>query len=366
MSVLGILQMHAGDLEKAFKNIKSAQTLSPADPRINAALGDVYRRQGNEMFAAKYYEDALRYERDHAEAQLGVTLMAIDTGKFEAADRFVKRLLALDPPPSPRQMAVARMAYAIVLDEQGKGVEADKEQTMALETDSRNPELFMLKARRQLRASKQDEALASIREAIKRDPKRASFRAELAKVLITKPGGSAEAVKEIQEAIKQMGESPKLLVILGDAQRADKDLNGAQASFEKALSLAKDKYPEARLALADVAREKKDWAKALDLYEKAKNEFLSSARKQAYALVEMGKILDVQQQNKKDALERYKAAANADSTYAPPLFLMSQFFIGDKDKTKRDTAYGLLEKCVELDPKGEYAEEAKRLLADKK
>ncbi|MBI5546056.1 MAG: hypothetical protein HY901_19360, partial [Deltaproteobacteria bacterium] len=39
MSVLGILQMHSGDLEKAYKNLKAAQTLLPADPRINAALG---------------------------------------------------------------------------------------------------------------------------------------------------------------------------------------------------------------------------------------------------------------------------------------------------------------------------------------
>ncbi|MGC4116734.1 MAG: tetratricopeptide repeat protein [Myxococcales bacterium] len=179
MSVLGILQMHGGDLEKAQKNLKAAQTLAPADPRINAALGNVLRRQGNEMQAANYYETALRYERDHGEAQLGVALMAIETGKWEYADKYVKKLLAADPPPSPRQLAMAHMANAMVLDEQSKGAEADKEALLAGEMDPRNPEVFILKARRLTRAGKIDEAIAAVREALKLDPKRASFRAEL-------------------------------------------------------------------------------------------------------------------------------------------------------------------------------------------
>jgi len=52
MSTLGIIQMHDGDLEKAARNLKDAQTLAPSDPRINAAYGDVLRFQGLQEAAA--------------------------------------------------------------------------------------------------------------------------------------------------------------------------------------------------------------------------------------------------------------------------------------------------------------------------
>ncbi|MBI5546450.1 MAG: tetratricopeptide repeat protein, partial [Deltaproteobacteria bacterium] len=306
-----------------------------------------------------------RYEKDHAEAQLGVARMAIDTGKYETAEKFIKKLMAADPPPSPRQLAMAYLASAIVLDEQGKSAEADKEQARAFDTDSRNAELYILKARRLTRAGKSEDAIASIREAIKRDPKRANFYAELAKALLARPGGAKEAVESLNKAIASMGESPKLLVLRGNAQRADKDLDGARATFEKAMGLAKGKLPEALLALAEIARDRKEYPKALELFEKAKNESLSSAKNQAYALTEMGKIVE-EQGDKKGALDRFKAAAGADASFAPPLYLMAKLFVTSKDKEQRSTAYQLLEKYLELDPKGEYAEDAKRLLEERK
>ena len=365
LGTLGILQMHTGELEKAYQNLKAAQTLSPADPRINAALGDVLRRQGNEFLAYKYYDDALRYERDHAEAQLGVALMFIETGKLEMADRIVKRLLGANPPPSPRQMAVAHLANAILLDEQGKASDAEKEQALAFETDSRNAELYILKARRLVRANKVDDAVASIREAIKRDPRRASFYVELAKVLIAKPGGAKEAVSSMEQALKSMPGSPKLLVLLGDSYRAAEDYERAKESYEKALASSKDKVPEARLALADLARSKKDTAKALELYEKARSEYLSSPKKQAYALTEMGKIFEEQGERKK-AFESYRAAVAADPTFAPSIFLSAKLFSLDREKQNRERAFEFLERYLQIDPKGEYAEDARRLLAERR
>jgi hypothetical protein len=125
------------------------------------------------------------------------------------------------------------MANAIVLDEQNKTGEADKEQLIATEMDARNGELYILKARRLNRAGKTDEAIASVREALKLDPKRAQFYAELAKLLISKPGGAKEAVDAITKATQAMGESPKLLTLKGDCQRAAEDLDAPRPATRR-------------------------------------------------------------------------------------------------------------------------------------
>lgn len=365
MSVLGILQMQAGDLEKAQKNLKAAQTLAPADPRINAALGNVLRRQGNEFQAANAYETALRYERDHAEAQLGVTLMAIDMGKWETADKYIKKLLAADPPPSPRQLAMAHMANAMVLDEQNKGSDADKEQLIALEMDPRNAELYILKARRLNRAGKTDDAINAVREALKLDSKRAQFYAELAKLLISKQGGAIEAVKAMQTALKSMGESPKLLTLLGDCQKAADDLAGAQASYEKAVSIAKqNKWPEATLALGYIAWAKKDYPKATELFEKAKNDFMLSSRKQAECVTAQGQILE-EQEKKKEALEKYKAAAGLDATYGPVYYRIAKMFWSEPKKEQRQQAFALCDEYLKYEPKGGNAADCQKIVAER-
>jgi tetratricopeptide (TPR) repeat protein len=366
LSTLGIIQMHAGDLDKAFANLKLAQALAPADPRINAALGNVLRRQGDDFKAANAFETALRNERDHAEAQLGVALMAIDAGKLETADKYVKRLLAADPPPSNRQLALARVAHSIVLDEQNQGAEADKEQALAFEADARNGELYVLKSRRLMRGGRGDEAVAAIREAIKLDPRRASFYVDLAKALTARPGGAKEALESLKQALRTMPGTPRLLVLLGNAYAAAEQLDRAKESYEKALAAAKDKLPEARMSLADLARTRRDWTGALELYKKAVEEYLASPERKAYALTEIGRIQEEQFGDRKDALDRYKAATAADPTYAPPVFLVARMFQNDRDKKKREIASTFLQKYLEMAPKGEFAAEASRLLAERR
>ncbi|MFN7134470.1 MAG: tetratricopeptide repeat protein, partial [Myxococcales bacterium] len=339
---------------------------APADPRINAALGNVQRRQGNEFSATNAYDTALRYERNHAEALLGFALMHIESDRPEArskAKEFLEKLTSptMDPPPSSRQLALARMAKAIVLDFEAKKDEADRLEAQALEADPKNSELHILKSRRLARAGKQDEAIAAVREAIRLEPKRASFYVELAGALVKKPGGAKEAVESMQQALKTMPGSPKLLVLLGDAYRAAKDYDNARAQYEKALTEAKDKLPEARMALADLAHAKKEYPRAIELYERAINEYLTATDKQAYAYCELGKIAEAQEDRVK-ALEHYKKAASIDQMYAPAYYLIGRMFIGDKDKAKRDQALKLYAEYLKLAPKGEYADEAQKAL----
>ena len=77
-----------------------------------------YRRRGDARAADQNYGFALRYEKDHPESLLGRALLALDSDNaagFPAAAVNLKKLLDADPPPSPRQLAVAHLARALLV-----------------------------------------------------------------------------------------------------------------------------------------------------------------------------------------------------------------------------------------------------------
>jgi tetratricopeptide (TPR) repeat protein len=114
----GIIQMQLGDLEKARESLEKAQQAAPSDPRVYSALGTLHRRLGDSRAADQNYGFALRYEKDHPESLLGRALLALDSDNataFPAAAVSLKKLLDADPPPSPRQLAVAHLARALLV-----------------------------------------------------------------------------------------------------------------------------------------------------------------------------------------------------------------------------------------------------------
>src|SRR5262245_40830749 len=168
-----------------------------------------------------------------------------ESPNYETAAKMLKKLIGADPPPSPRQLAAAQLGQALLISRVSKvlptlapdvqkqlsdatGVPLDADKAKAemvkgekdgLDTARIDPELTRIRARRLRGEGQLDQAIAAIREAIKVDPSRAHFHIELAKVLLEKPGGEKEAQSALLTAVKTMGESPKILVMLGDAYR---------------------------------------------------------------------------------------------------------------------------------------------------
>ncbi|MGC4116735.1 MAG: hypothetical protein QM765_19675 [Myxococcales bacterium] len=162
-----------------------------------------------------------------------------------------------------------------------------------------------------------------------------------------------------------MGESPKLLTLLGDCQKAAEELDGAKTSYEKAVSIAKgNKWPEATLALGYIAWAKKDYQKATDLFEKAKNDFLLSSRKQAECICAQAQILE-DQEKKKEALDKYKAAAGVDPTYGPVYWRLAKMFWAESDRKKREQAFALCDEYLKYEPKGTNAGDCQKILTER-
>ncbi|PTL78662.1 tetratricopeptide repeat protein [Vitiosangium sp. GDMCC 1.1324] len=383
---LGLIQMNAGDLERGKDNLEKAQGLSPDDPRIYAALGAVYRRLGQDGTAWKNYDFALRYEKDHPESLLGKSLLMLeqDSPNYELAAQMIKKLLEAQPPPSPRQLAAAYLARSLLIsrvsaamatfkpEDQPKiveatGVPADKDkarQEMAkaedtgFTLDKQSPELSLIKGRRLLSENQFDQAAEEIRKAIKIDGTRAQFYVELAKALMGKPGGEKEASDALVTAIKTMGDSPKLLTLLGNAYRRQNKLDDALATYQRSVKDANAKNPEARLAIGTIYRERSDWAKAQDSLEKAATEFIGQPDRAATALLELARVYE----GKGDAAkadETYQKALNADENFSPAYYHYAAFL--SKDKKQAAKAKALAQEYIKREPKGEFVAQAQAL-----
>ncbi|TQF15603.1 tetratricopeptide repeat protein [Myxococcus llanfairpwllgwyngyllgogerychwyrndrobwllllantysiliogogogochensis] len=383
---LGLIQMNAGDLDRARDTLERAQTLAPDDPRVYSGLGAVYRRLGQDNTAWKNYDLALRYAKDHPESLLGRSLLMLeqDEPNFGLVQTMLKKLLEAEPPPSPRQLAAAHLARSLLVsrvsaelpelkpDVQQKLVEAtavplekDKARAEMLKSeetgfslDKQNPELHLIKGRRLLTEGNFEQAAEEIRKAIRVDSSRAQFHVELAKALMGKQGGEKEAAEALQTALKTMGDSPKLVVMLGNALRRQGKLDDALTQYQRAVKDPKAKNPEARLAMGTIYRERSDWPKAQEQLEKASQEFVGQPERSAVALTELARVF----QGKGDAAkadETYQRALNADEGFTPAYYYYATLLSKDAKQTPK--AKMLAQEYLKREPSGEHANAARSL-----
>ncbi|HME90282.1 MAG TPA: tetratricopeptide repeat protein [Myxococcaceae bacterium] len=383
---LGLIQMNQGDLEHARESLEAAQGLAPDDARIYAALGTLYRRRGQDQEAWKNFDFALRYERDHPDSLLGKALLILqqDRPEYPVAAKMIRKLTEAEPPPSPRQLATAHLLRALLISRvsqelpeykpdyqrqlaESTGVPLDKSKAQAemarteeagFTLDRQNPELRLIKGRRLISEGRIDAAIAEVRAAIRMDSTRSHFYVELARAMMLKPGGEKEAQEALISALKNVQNSPKLLVMLGNAYRRQGKLDEALAQYARAVSDPKARNPEARLAMGGIYRERKDYPKAIEVLEKATQEFVGQPSRIAAAYAELGRALE-EKGDRVKADEIYQKALNADEDYSPSYFYYARFLAGDGRQAGK--ARTTAQEYLKRDPKGEFASEAQRL-----
>ncbi len=384
---LGLIQINAGDLERARESLEKAQALAPDDPRVYAALGTLYRRLGQDNQAWKNFDFALRYENNHPESLLGKGLLMLEQENaqlYVGAAKLIKKLVEAEPPPSPRQLAMGHLARAFLISRvsnevgyykadfqkellEGTGVPSDKKQAQAeiakaeelgFSLDRTNPELHLIKGRRLFLEGAMDEAVAEIRTAIKTDSSRAQFYVELARALMARKGGEKEAEDALETAVKTMGNSPKLVLMLGQAQQRQGKLDDALKQFQLALGDGKSKAPEARLAMGTIYREKKEYGRAQEQLEKAAQEFIGQNVRVAATYTELARALE-EKGDREKAEEIYQRALNADTDYADAYFFYARYLAQDRKSLPK--ARLTAQEYLKRQPKGDYAQEAARI-----
>jgi len=362
---LGVIQMQTGDLDSAKESLTTARKYADRDVRVNQMLAEQYRRRGAgyELQALTFYDAALRLAKDHVPSLLGVSLMLLGREQWDEALRNVQKVLDLGD-ASPRQLALARVIKAHILFAKGKGKEGAEEEQKALVLDPTNPDIHAEVGRRKLAGGDATGAIESFQRAAQMDPQRVAFYVDLAAAMMRKEGGAKQAVEALKSASARLAGNARIVKLLGDAYRADGDLERARVEYEKALSLEK-RYPDARLALARVWRDKRDWARALDELDKAAKEYgegTTGGAAQAY--VEMADV-EAARGGRPDAVEElYKKALRADATNCSALW-----YLGRERADRRSRAFdkGLAKQMLgdyaRLCPRGSHAGEASRIAA---
>lgn len=385
---LGLIQTNAGDLDGAAQSLERAQALAPDDPRVYSALGTLYRRRGQDNQAWRNYDFALRYEKDHPESLLGKALLMLeqdDAQYYGPAAKMIKKLVDADPPPSPRQLAQAHLARAFLISRvsndlqyykadvqkellESTGVPADKRKAaeemakaedLGFSLDRQNPELRLIKGRRLMMEDQVDAAVQEIRAAIKMDSSRAQFYVELARALMRRQGGEKEAQEALVTAIRTMGKSPKLLIMLGQAYQRQGQLDRALEQFKLAVGDGKSRAPEARLAAGTIYREKKDYANALENLDRAAQEFVGQPSRVAEAYTELGRAFE-EKGDRDRAGETYQKAIKADAEYPDVYFFLARYL--STDRASAGKARLAAQEYLKRDPKGPYVGDAQRLL----
>lgn len=389
----GIIQMNSGDLEAAKESLDKAQTISPDDPRVFVALGNLHRRRGSDMSALTAFNNALKYTRNsHPDGLLGTAKLILDQedpgAGYLTAAKYLKTLLEMEPPPSPRQLAQAHFVRAILVSrlsadlklysdkdfvkklEDGTGVTADegkarseiqKEENEGLALDRNNPELLMLRGRRLAYEGKLDDAAAEIKKAIEMNSSASHFHVELAKVLMRKEGGEPAAEEALKKALSLVPNSPKLLALLGTAQYRQKKFDDAKATLEKATTDSKTRNPEARYLLGKILRdEKKDYAKAAELFDKAAQEYFQDPTQSAMAYDELGQTWELKG-DKDKARTSYEKALNADKDYPMAYCHYARFLSKLSDSKEREKAKALAGEFLKLAPRDACADDMKSI-----
>ncbi|MBX7097167.1 MAG: tetratricopeptide repeat protein [Myxococcaceae bacterium] len=393
----GLVQMAGGDLERAKESLEKAQILASDDARVYVALGTLQRRRGNDGEALKHFNTALKYtrrgggEKGHPEALLGTALIVLDQpdpgAGYVTAAQYLKSLLESEPPPSPRQLAMAHMVRAFLVSrvahdlplytdkdfqkklgdetqvttDAGKTkAEIAKEEGLGMQ-DSQNPELLLVRAKRLLYEDNVNGAAEEVKKAIAMNGQRAHYHVELARVYLAKPGREKEAEDALRTALNLVPDSPKLITMLGQALYRQKKMDEAIGQFERAVKDPKSKNGEARMALARIYRdEKKDNAKSIENFERATQEAIGDTMTIATAFDEMAQLLEAKG-DKQKARDSYEKSYNAEKEYDPALCHYARFLKKNADPKDADRIKLVAADYLKLAPKGECAAEMNAL-----
>jgi tetratricopeptide (TPR) repeat protein len=360
---LGVVQMQAGDLDGARESLALGQRFSPGDVRTVQMLAEQFRRrgQGFELQAWTLYDIVLtRLSPDHVPSLLGKALLQLGQGQNDEALKRVQKVLEMPGGASPRQVALAHVVRGSILSAQGKVADGASAEQQALVLDPNNPDIHDLLGRRKLRDGDVEGALASFRKASQLDPVRVGFYVDLAGALLQKQGGARQAVEELKSASARLAGNARILKLLGDAYRADGDLDRAVAQYQKAAEADK-KFPDARIALSRIAREKKDLPKALEELDRAVKDAGEGAGGAGLSAVyaEMADLEEARGARFEVSRDLYIKALKADGGNCSALFWLGRMA---HEQKRADDARPLLSDYLRICPKGSRAADAQRML----
>lgn len=260
---LGVLEYFQGQYAKAVPDLRAALGANPNLWKLQALLGMSEKRIGESAKAQADLEKAFQQLQERKlRVRTGLELIEIDYAQrdLDKAAEIVNQLRRLEPTDVDILYAAHRI-YSELSDE------AMLSLAMVAPDSAR---MHQLMAHELARQAKDELAIANYRMALKLDPQRSDIHYELAEMLYTQSGASAqaEAEREYKAALAENPFDEKSECRLGDIALRHSDAKTASTYYTRALEMRPDD-PGANLGLAKVLMSMHEFANAAPHLERA-------------------------------------------------------------------------------------------------
>ncbi len=226
------------DWSRAAALLQSGLSVRPNDPELTIRLARVHLQSGDAPAAREAFERVLARDPDHVEARLGLARSDASQGQHSRAIGHFERALARDP---TRHTALGELASAYEAEGDPHTALPHRERLRTIDPDD-TKNLRSL-AHLQEIAGEDDAAVATLRDALTRAPNDSRTTFELAWLLATRSGATAddarEAVELAQTVYRQNRRDPRYAHLMSAAYAANGDRKRALRTGKRALKLAK-------------------------------------------------------------------------------------------------------------------------------
>ena len=256
-----------GDFEQALASFAEMKQLAPNDPRLPAAVGEVYLSMGKYAEALAEFQAALLLDPKRSTTWSRIGFIQAQTGKLEEAQSSLRKAIGLYPKDFN-----ALEQLAEIHRKRGENEEAIRHFTLAAEVSPeklkpdyvmravellqqderhaealallqkgagqgvRSPEVLSALGDEQVRAGKMDEAAAAYKEAALKSPKDPAMW-ELVGRIYASQGKSADALAAFRESLK-VKDRALVHVAIAQVHLSQKDRKAAEEELGKALETA--------------------------------------------------------------------------------------------------------------------------------
>jgi tetratricopeptide (TPR) repeat protein len=229
--------------------------------------GERYSAQGKYREAAIQYQNALKEDKNFADAHYALSQAYEHLGQLSAAYRELVRTVDLEPTNYKARIDLGNLLIAA-----GKLDDAQVQANAVMAVQPDNPDVHALLAAIAVRKGQKDQALIEMQRAIQLDPNRAAFHEDLALLQSADTTKAASVEDELKKAVALDPKSVKAKLILAAfyvknnrLAEAEKVGWGAVATDPKSLA--------ARANVAEVILREGDQARAEEVLRQASKDF---------------------------------------------------------------------------------------------
>lgn len=278
-----------GDYKKAHAQFAELERLSPGDPRLPEAKGELFLAETKLTEALQSFEQAARLQPNRASTWSRMGFLLRLRGEKQRAREALEKAISLNAADLNAYEQLGELALQEGNVQQAAGFFVKAAQ---LSKDSNAAELYLRAAQELERGGSSDQALSTLEQAADAGVRAGELSTQRGELLVRK-GRLAEAVEAFREAATGSTD-PTLLELVGELEAKLGRPSEAKAAFEKSL-LVKDRAV-VHVALARLCLERKDQPcaqKELDLaLASASGEELRESLELAELLERLGRAND--------------------------------------------------------------------------